>query len=877
MHGRARELSLQERDAEAASLEAALASARRGTGAVTLIEGTAGIGKSRLLAHAASAARAAGMRCLSARGRELERDYPFGVVVQLYEPCWLTDDSGSEGGVPVGGGAADDGLFAGPARAAARLTGLTATQWPVGSQESFPIVNGLLWMTRHLMRAARERGDEPALVLTVDDVNHADEPSLRFLAFLAERIRRLPIALVVTVRRGEAAGDEPAIAALRAAAGSALLRPAPLSAAAVAAVVRDGLTTAAPALASACAGMTAGNPRLLSELLDELARSSAPSVDALDLTPPSTARRIASLLNALDPSATAVARAVAVGGDRAAPADIGTVAGVDAATVERCADLLAGIGIFTPGSTPAFAQPLIAACVRAEIPSLERARLQNRARELLEADHDDDSSGAVIPADQTVDTAAGRETTVPTAGSELTLSADGGELTLVTGGGELTLSTGGELTLSAGGGGDLAVSSSGGELTVSSARGELTSEQHRRLAQAASGAGPPGWSGAQVRELCDRVWTGVETTGRAASGDATTTLVPWALLFADELERGLEILGERGATAPGTGDAPMHPQSWTCRAWMLYHQGRIDDARDALVDGGADTGPAGATLGAVAAACWIQLGQIGEAEAALSLLATPGRKVEIDLPMLLEIRAQLRLAQQRPAEALQDALKAGRATADGQVPHPGAVPWRSTAALALMATGDLTGARELAQEELELAGGADLTRARLRALRVLGLATGGRRRLHLLAEAAELGAERPQRLEYVAALLDYGAAMRRANQPRAAREPLRVAHELSGALGARALMRRAAEELAVAGGRQRVSAAPGLAGLTPSERRVAHLAAGGRTTRQIAAELFVTPKTVEFHLRHVYRKLGLASSRSELIRALRGGESDDNT
>jgi DNA-binding CsgD family transcriptional regulator len=56
--------------------------------------------------------------------------------------------------------------------------------------------------------------------------------------------------------------------------------------------------------------------------------------------------------------------------------------------------------------------------------------------------------------------------------------------------------------------------------------------------------------------------------------------------------------------------------------------------------------------------------------------------------------------------------------------------------------------------------------------------------------------------------------------------------------------------------------------LTPSERRVALLAAEGHTTRQIAAELFVTPKTVEFHLSHVYRKLGVPSTRADLASVL---------
>jgi DNA-binding NarL/FixJ family response regulator len=61
----------------------------------------------------------------------------------------------------------------------------------------------------------------------------------------------------------------------------------------------------------------------------------------------------------------------------------------------------------------------------------------------------------------------------------------------------------------------------------------------------------------------------------------------------------------------------------------------------------------------------------------------------------------------------------------------------------------------------------------------------------------------------------------------------------------------------------------GPAALTPSERRVAELAVQGLTTRQISEALYVSPKTVEFHLRHIYRKLDVSSSRTELARVLR--------
>ncbi len=86
-------------------------------------------------------------------------------------------------------------------------------------------------------------------------------------------------------------------------------------------------------------------------------------------------------------------------------------------------------------------------------------------------------------------------------------------------------------------------------------------------------------------------------------------------------------------------------------------------------------------------------------------------------------------------------------------------------------------------------------------------------------------------------------------------------------LGAAPLARRARDELHACGARPRRTALSGPAALTAAERRNVELAARGRTNRQIAADLRVTTKTVEWHLGNAYRKLG-ASTREDLRRAL---------
>jgi DNA-binding CsgD family transcriptional regulator len=124
------------------------------------------------------------------------------------------------------------------------------------------------------------------------------------------------------------------------------------------------------------------------------------------------------------------------------------------------------------------------------------------------------------------------------------------------------------------------------------------------------------------------------------------------------------------------------------------------------------------------------------------------------------------------------------------------------------------------------------------------------------------------RLEHARALVELGAALRRANQRAAAREPLRAGLDLAYRCGAGRLAERAAAELRATGARPRRAVLTGLEALTPSERRIAELAAGGMSNPEIAQALFVTLNTVQGHLRLVYQKLSI-SSRGQLPAAFR--------
>jgi DNA-binding CsgD family transcriptional regulator len=141
--------------------------------------------------------------------------------------------------------------------------------------------------------------------------------------------------------------------------------------------------------------------------------------------------------------------------------------------------------------------------------------------------------------------------------------------------------------------------------------------------------------------------------------------------------------------------------------------------------------------------------------------------------------------------------------------------------------------------------------------------------ISVLSDTVALGQTVPMRLEYVYALIDLGAALRRGNQRKSARRILTQGLSLADQLEMRIAVAKAREELAATAGRRGRRTGTSAPGLTPSQRRVAGLAAEGLSTKQIASELFVTPKTVEFHLHHIYRKLGIPSSRDELVLALR--------
>ena len=276
-----------------------------GAGRLALVEGPAGIGKTRLLAELRAAAEEDDVRVLAARGSELEREFPFGVVRQLFEPP-LTDPRAARA-------LAGRGRRARPGDLRGRRTPALTR---MASDATFAALHGLYWLT------ANAATDGP-LLLSVDDLHWCDRPSLRFLAYLVRRLEDMPVLVGVTLRSTDPGTDPALIAEIGHDPATRSVRPGPLSAAAVSDLVRARLgEDAHDRFCAACARVTGGNPLLLRQLLTSLEADGvtpdAASVEVVaDIGPRAVSRTVLVRLGRLPDEAVSVARAVAVLGESA--------------------------------------------------------------------------------------------------------------------------------------------------------------------------------------------------------------------------------------------------------------------------------------------------------------------------------------------------------------------------------------------------------------------------------------------------------------------------------------------------------------------------------------------------------------------------------
>ncbi len=336
-------------------------------GGVVMLEGGAGIGKTALLDACCERAGVLGHRVLCGRGSQLESDFPFGLVRQLFERA-----------VKAGG----EDLLAGPAAAAAALLGGVAS--PVNADDaSFAVLHGLYWVAANLT----ERG--PVLI-AVDDAHWSDEASLRWLAYLAPRIEGLPLTLIAALRPLDPALSSPALLALR---GEAeVVRPAVLSTAAVASVVRDVLSfEVSDELCAAIHDACGGNPFYLHELVRAIQADGCP-LDELDLTgllvtgQEDVATRLVARVVGFDPAALALAQALAVLGDGGELRHAATIASLAMAQAERLAEALVRLEVLAPDEPMRFLHPVVREALEGSMGRHERERAHRRAARLLHSD-----------------------------------------------------------------------------------------------------------------------------------------------------------------------------------------------------------------------------------------------------------------------------------------------------------------------------------------------------------------------------------------------------------------------------------------------------------------------------------------------------------
>src|ERR1700759_483059 len=187
---------LLERDAEMGQLSADLGGARDGAGRAVLIRGPAGGGKTALLRWVGRQAVSQRMLVLRARGVELEQEFAFGVVRQLFERVVLELEPRESARV-----------LSGPARAAGALFGTLDAPESDSESGSFALLHGLYALVMNL-------AERRPMVILIDDVHWADAPSLRWLSYLGGRLDAVAAVVVTTVRGDEQSALDPCLVAV---------------------------------------------------------------------------------------------------------------------------------------------------------------------------------------------------------------------------------------------------------------------------------------------------------------------------------------------------------------------------------------------------------------------------------------------------------------------------------------------------------------------------------------------------------------------------------------------------------------------------------------------------------------------------------------
>ncbi len=905
--GRARELGrLNDLQADAAV----------GRPRVVLVEGEAGRGKSSLITE--FLARHPEWPVLHASGEASEQSLPWGIVRQLARQA----DAGLLPGFP--------GLAGGPA--------------PGGD----PLAVGEEFFG--LLAAAARRGPEAAgraLIVVVEDLQWADQPSARALLFACRRLAAENVLVVGSARPqdlgrlGEGwtrflTGDRrcirlavPRLSEAEVAEFAAALGRAGLPG-------RGGLSGRA---VRRVAGHSRGNPLFARAMLAELPDHVLEGDDSGLALPGSLTAVILPRLAALPAAARNLVTAAAVLGDGCAVSDAVVLAGEPQCDHALDQATAAGFLVAQPARRELrFSHELIRRAVYADVTAAQRRSLHGWAATLTEGTQSlrhrvAAASGTdldlALELDAAAAAAAGRGEPGPAAAylaQAAELGARGPDRARrLLGAFELLVRTadaaGAEAMrplaeqLPAGTRRDTAL----GHLAMLRARPAATEAAllaawaaHRQSDEADNDAAAEAAAGlallhahAHAPDEC-RMWArrsmrlapgaaggaamAAQAMARALAGEAGAALETFCFLPGEPAlvpDAQADALTARGLLRLWTGDlsgadadltavvtrigSGLHPrypgQALGYLAETAFRLGRWDEAREHAGQAVAQAEDAGRladlpfahNLAAKVAAFrgeWdLAAAHVRGAEQAARVAGTQGA-----LRFAASARCVLALARDDPAEVLQATAPLARGDA-GFADDPTADLWRPARIWALIRTGRFDEAfAELNEFEADAALRDDrpalVHAARLR----VGLAVtqGQPERAEAVLEACRAvadGLDEP----ITRALFDveYGRCLARAHRRPAALARLRSAHEVLSRLGAQPFADAVAAELGALGMRGRPDADSGLVGLTDQELQVARLVAGGMSNREAAAQLYLSPKTIEYHLAHIFAKLGI--------------------
>jgi ATP/maltotriose-dependent transcriptional regulator MalT len=351
----------------------------------------------------------------------------------------------------------------------------------------------------------------------------------------------------------------------------------------------------------------------------------------------------------------------------------------------------------------------------------------------------------------------------------------------------------------------------------------------------------------------------------------SVNLATLALLHSGRVIEAHDTVDATVRDARERGAQLAHASTSMVRGTVLYTRGRITEAA-------ADLQAAFDVLQrrehahqqtalAVLVHCMIERGELDEAgrlfEREDLLAPTPAMSAFVWLA-----RARLQLRRGSVDEAQRNLEAAENDLRYFPTANPAWLPRRSLAGLIAHASGDTVRAHALIEEEVRLALMWELPIPLGLALQRRGLTETGSQAVDSFREAIKVLEQTEAKLHLARAHAGLGRGLRRAGQRVEARHHLGIGLDLAHRCGASAVEAELREELMAAGGRPRRDSVTGIESLTPTELRMAQLAADGLSNRAIAEQAFVSRNTVAWHLSNVYRKVQVGS-REQLARRVR--------